>query len=112
MYEIWGEIVISIRVLKSNIKTKKQGIKLKPVDIDEVNNIFVDGSDITPFIRLMGYGANGLTAFVVSVGYGIATLILSLIITSFTAIIPMAVMTLVCAFSGIVYLSKMRGLTE
>ena len=178
MYEIWGEIVISIRVLKANIKMKKrlviwsifiiwcvylvlayacemkkQGIKLKPVDIDEVNNIFVDGSDITPFIRLMGYGANGLTAFVVSVGYGIATLILSLIpavlitviflkkekhievceydiskkiyiaglvcmfvlsliITSFTAIIPIAVMILVCAFSGIVYLSKMRGLTE
>ena len=100
---IWSIFIIwcVYLVLAYACEMKKQGIKLKPVDIDEVNNIFVDGSDITPFIRVMGYGANGLTAFVVS-----------LIITSFTAIIPMAVMTLVCAFSGIVYLSKMRGLTE
>lgn len=138
-------------VLAYACEMAEQGINVKPVDTDKIDNVVVDGSDFTPIVRLMGYGANGLTAFVVSVGYGVATLILSLIpaliitgiflkkeehietgeydiskkiyiaglvvmlvlsliITKFTAIIPILVMAIICALSGVVYLSKMRGL--
>ena len=30
------------------------------VDVDDVDNMYIDGSDFTPIVRLMGYGVNGL----------------------------------------------------
>ena len=37
-----------------------QHVSHNMVDTDDINNVSIDGSDFTPIIRLLGYGANGL----------------------------------------------------
>lgn len=62
------------------------------VDIDEIDDVYVDGSDFTPVMRLLGTGANGLLAFL----YIFMEIVIMLVI-AVMSLIP----TLVLRFVGL-----------
>ena len=54
------------------------------VDTDDIDNVNIDGSDFTPIIRLLGYGANGLSVllyFFFVILYVLIIVVLSIIPT-------------------------------
>lgn len=50
------------------------------VDTQNMGNITVDGSDVTPVLGLLGSGANGFMAFLTSVIYMVVIFVVSLIL--------------------------------
>ena len=77
-YSLEGQDSMSQHVINSMVNT------------DEINNVSIDGSDFTPIMRLLGFGANGL----LTLQYLVFAIIFVIVIVVLS-IIPTLVLTFV-----------------